>query len=659
MSRPWIDRLALGGVALAGGMTAYCGLVALSHPVTLWSIVMPVSALAYVSVPLVGAAMARADQRNAVGWILLLSGVALPAACAAYLLAEAQFNATGTVGWAGWWDGWPWVPALGLIPATGLLLFPNGRLPSKRWRPVLALALLQAMALLAGLAFGAELLDYPDLPNPAALPGQAGSVVGALVGTIVLIAPLSTVVAWSVHRRRRSVADPAHAAALRLVTPAAWAVAASWWSCIVITSAGGADISALPAQMLGVLALAGTAWVAIRRYGMFDGRRVLHRALVYGLLTILVTAVYLLLAGGLRWLAPQGPGPAVAVAAALLIALPLRDVLQRAVNRLVYGYRDDPYQALLLLGHGLEVAASPDLLPAVTATIQAVLRLSYVEIRLDGRTMAGSGRSEGGVREEFPLVFAGEAIGELIAEADDAFTAAQRRLVTGLLGQVAAAGHAVRLERDLRHSRERIVGAAEEERRRLRRDLHDGLGPALAGVVLGLHRVRSRLAADTAAATAEQLDALDTLTGQMQAAVADVRRLVYGLRPPALDELGLVGALTEQARSLGSIEVDGPPHHLELPAAVEVAAYRIALEAMTNTVRHAHATRTVVRIAAADGRLQVEISDDGKGLPDWYRAGVGISSMRERATELGGTCHIGPQEPRGTLVRATLPLEER
>ena len=653
MRRLWTDRLTLGGVAVAAAMAVYCVLVALSHPVTFWSVVMPVSAVAYLSVPLVGAAMARADRRNAVGWILLASGVALPAACAAYLVAEAEFNATGTVGWAGWWDGWPWVPALGLTPVVGLLLFPDGRLASRRWRPVLVLALLQSLALTVGLAFAPGLLDYADLPNPVALPGSAGSIAGGLVGTILLIPPLSTLAAWTIHRRRRT-AEPTQAAALRLMTPAAWIIAASWWGCVVITAAGGADISALPAQMLGVLALAGTAWVAIRRYGMFDGRRVLHRTLVYTVLTIVVTAIYLLVAATLRWLTPGGPGSAVAVAAALLAALPLRDILQRAVNRLAYGYRDDPYQALVRLGQALEVAASGDLLPRATASIRTALRLSYVEVRVAGVTMAASGRSAGAVREEFPLVFGGETIGELIAQAHEPFTLDERRLLTGLLGPVAAAAHAVQLERDLRHSRERIVGAAEEERRRLRRDLHDGLGPALAGVVLGLQRVRNRTAADATAA-----DQLDTLTRQTQAAVADVRRLVYGLRPPALDELGLVGALTEQARSLGPIEVEGPLDDLQLPAAVEVAAYRITLEAMTNTVRHAQSTRVTVRLTATDDTLSIEVADDGNGLPEAYRAGVGINSMRERATELGGSCHVEPRHPRGTFVRASLPLGQR
>jgi two-component system NarL family sensor kinase len=219
---------------------------------------------------------------------------------------------------------------------------------------------------------------------------------------------------------------------------------------------------------------------------------------------------------------------------------------------------------------------------------------------------------------------------------------------------VAAAGHAVTLTEDLRRSRERLVTAAEEERRRIRRDLHDGLGPTLAGLVLGLGQAR-RVAEDPDAARAR----LDRLTEQTQAAVAEVRRLVYALRPPALDELGLLGALDEQARGLGGstvqLMVQGPDEPLLLPAAVEVAAYRIAMEAMTNIIRHASAGSASVRLAV-DGALRLEVSDDGAGLPDHFRAGVGIASMRERAAELGGTCTIEPRDPHGTLVRAVLPL---
>jgi signal transduction histidine kinase len=197
-----------------------------------------------------------------------------------------------------------------------------------------------------------------------------------------------------------------------------------------------------------------------------------------------------------------------------------------------------------------------------------------------------------------------------------------------------------------------LIPATEEERRRIRRDLHDGLGPELAGVVLGLQRARRQIGSDSTAAASQ----LDALTAQTQGAIAEVRRLVYNLRPPALDELGLLGALQEQASTLGAITVDGPTPPPALPAAVEVAAYRIALEAMTNVSRHANAHEANVRVSI-DGALHIEITDDGSGLPKAYRAGVGITSMRERATELGGRCTIEPANPHGTVVRATLPLE--
>ena len=172
-------------------------------------------------------------------------------------------------------------------------------------------------------------------------------------------------------------------------------------------------------------------------------------------------------------------------------------------------------------------------------------------------------------------------------------------------------------------------------------------------MVLGLQRARRQIGSDSTAAASQ----LDALTAQTQGAIAEVRRLVYNLRPPALDELGLLGALQEQASTLGAITVDGPTPPPALPAAVEVAAYRIALEAMTNVSRHANAHEANVRVSI-DVALHIEITDDGSGLPKAYRAGVGITSMRERATELGGRCTIEPANPHGTVVRATLPLEQ-
>jgi signal transduction histidine kinase len=200
---------------------------------------------------------------------------------------------------------------------------------------------------------------------------------------------------------------------------------------------------------------------------------------------------------------------------------------------------------------------------------------------------------------------------------------------------------------ELQRARERLVAAREEERLRLQCDLHDGLGPALAG---------SALRSDPAAAAG----LLESARAEIQEAVADVRRLVYALRPPARDDLGLAGALREQARRLGGdgrlrIEVDAPERLDELPAAVEVAAYRIAVEAMANVSRHAEADSCLVRIFL-DGALEIDVSDDGRGLPSDVRSGVGIASMRERAAELGGTCEVAAADGRGTRVRARLPL---
>jgi signal transduction histidine kinase len=221
------------------------------------------------------------------------------------------------------------------------------------------------------------------------------------------------------------------------------------------------------------------------------------------------------------------------------------------------------------------------------------------------------------------------------------------------------AAHAVRLTVALQRSRAALVSAREEERRRLRRDLHDGLGPTLAGLTLGLDTAKARSASQP-----ELQELLGKLKAETQRAVADVRRIVYGLRPPALDEFGLVGSLREEVGRLQyeapslTVSLDAPAEGLaDLPAAVEVACYRIVTEALTNVTRHAHATHCSVRLRLNHG-LDVNICDDGVGLPEGWRAGVGIASMRERVTELGGDLVIEPSLPHGTRINAHLPARE-
>ena len=624
-------------------------------------------AIVSLSVPLVGAAAARAQRRNAVGWLLLLAGVAIPLAVAAYLYAHAADTGAElpAAPWAEWLDAWPWTPALALIPVLGLLLFPTGQPPSRAWRVLMWTGLVVLAAQLLNELFAPHLLDFPDRDNPTGLSGAAGSAADALGATIVFVPILATAGALSLHLRWRRAArsgaadgaarDPVLAAALGLAVPAGWLIAASWWGCGVVIAATGNSNDALAPELLSIVALAAAAWAAIYRYRLFDARQVLSRTLVYAGLTACVLAVYFAVATAVGAVAHGTVSQPAAVIVAVAVALPVQGVLRRWVTRLVYGDRDDPYAALVRLGRRLEDAADPDdVLPAVARTIRRTLRLDFVGIQV-GETTARAGIDHG-EGDRFPLVFAGETIGTLTVSRPGGRPPRpeEMRLLDGVIRQVAAAGHAVALTMDIRRSREHLVTATEEERRRLRRDLHDGLGPGLAGVVLGLQRARRKIPSDPDAATAQ----LDTLTRQTQEAIAEVRRLVEGLRPAALDELGLVAALTQRAESFGDIEVTGPDPAPELPAAVEVAAYRIAVEAMTNITRHAHARRATVRISV-DGDLHLDITDDGKGLPGGFRAGVGISSMRERAAELGGHCTVEPASPCGTQVRASIPLEIR
>jgi len=257
-----------------------------------------------------------------------------------------------------------------------------------------------------------------------------------------------------------------------------------------------------------------------------------------------------------------------------------------------------------------------------------------------------------------PLVYRGMTTGELLLgprAGEESFSPADQRLPEDLARQAGAAVHAVRLTSDLQHSRERLVTAREEERR-LRRDLHDGLGPTLGSLPLKLDVAGDLLESDRAAAR----ELLSGLKSQARSAVADILRLVYELRPPALDQLGLVGAVRETAAQCGAdglpVSVEAPEELPPLPAAVEVAAYRITPEAMTNVVRHAGANRCEVRFALDDATLRLEVADDGRGIGGDRGTGVGLNSMRERAEELGGRSIIESLPEGGARVRASLPL---
>jgi signal transduction histidine kinase len=414
-----------------------------------------------------------------------------------------------------------------------------------------------------------------------------------------------------------------------------------------------------------------TIGIAILRYRLWDIDIIINRALVYGTLTVSIVGLYVLAVVSLGTLL-QGQGNLfISLLATGLIAVlfqPLRLRLQRAVNRLMYGERDTPYTVISRLGQRLEATLAPEaVLPTIVETVAQALKLPYVAITLKQQGELALEASFGLPKEELthlPLVYQNEQVGELLLAPrtpGESFTPADRRLLDDLVRQAGVAVHAMRLTRelkrltqDLQQARERLVSTREEERRRLRRDLHDGLGPQLSSQTLLLTSAQMLLRRDPDEAEA----ILKSAVTQAQEAISDIRRLVYALRPPALDDLGLVAAIQEQIthnRASGvAFSFEATEHLPPLPAAVEVACYRIAQEGLTNVVRHAHAHNCTVHLTSGE-QLTIEIIDDGQGLPPGYRCGVGLTSMRERAEELGGSWLVEAGAHGGTHVQAQIP----
>jgi len=419
--------------------------------------------------------------------------------------------------------------------------------------------------------------------------------------------------------------------------------------------------------MLMTLVLPGTIFIAIFRYNLWDIDLIINRTLVYGGLTASIIAVYALIVGGLGALLHTQSTLVLSLLATGLIAIlfqPLRERLQRAINRLMFGERDDPYTVLSRLGRRLQDTAVPDqTLLTITATITQTLKLPYAAIEVETadngyRPIAADGRRPAAI-VEWPLRYQGQVIGRLVVAPrtpGDTFTSSERQLLADIASQAGAAAYTVRLTTALQQSRERLVSAREEERRRIRRDLHDELGPALASQTFQFDAALDLLERDPQGAA----ELLRDLKRRNQALVGDVRRLVHELRPPALDELGLMGALQAHFGRIiaPAVAVSAAPDPLPaLPAAVEVAVYRIALEAVNNVVRHAAATRCAVTLTHAGNRLILTVEDDGGGLPADGGAGIGLRSMRERAEEVGGAFAVGRSEAGGVYISAMLPLE--
>jgi signal transduction histidine kinase len=619
---------------------------------------------------IVGAVVASRCPKNPFGWLYCAVGLVggirfFSAQYAAYALLAAPGSLPGGEV-AAWILSWIWLPHIGLF-AFSALMFPNGLLPHTRWRHF---ALFSGAVFAIGsipVAFSpGPVVGFNSVDNPLGVEAMRGitSLVRVLGYTLVLVAVISLFVRLRCTRgieqqqikwvTYASMVGASGAILLYVVSPNTSVPWLSWISFAIL--------------LIGLVGLPFFMGNAILRYRLFDIDVIINRTLVYGSLSASVIGLYALLVGGLGALFQSQGNFAISLAATGLVAVlvqPIRNYLQCGVNRLLYGERDEPYKVLSRLGRRLETTLAPDaVVSTMVETVAQALKLPYAAITLKQEDGGFETAAEYGtpVSEPvvLPLTYQRKSVGQLVLAPrapGEKFSTSDRRLLEDLARQTGVAVHAVRLTADLQRSREQLVKAREEERRRLRRDLHDGLGPQLASVTMRAEAARDLITNDPARAQ----EMMEGLAKQAQAAVADVRRLVYALRPPALDALGLIGALrsqmVHQEHNGLFIAIHGPEELPALPAAVEVAAYRIALEALTNVVRHAEARNCMVRLGMNEklNELRLEVEDDGRGIEENRRAGVGLTSMRERAEELGGSCTVEAVPSGGTRVRAFLP----
>lgn len=569
--------------------------------------------------------------------------------------------------------------ALAMLAAIVLWLpslFPDGR-PVGRWRRPFRVVTLSWFVWWSCFLFvtrpaEATFLDLPDAPdNPAGVlpeamlnPVQMTWAVLMLASVVISIGSVRTRWRASVGEQRQQLKWVLFALGVAGVVMA--------WSVVEAFVGEALDVShhdqwittiAFPLAWAGVFAAIGAA---LLRYRLYEIDLVINRTMVYAAMSLVVVAVYALIVTSLAAAMPGVTDAGASLVAAGVVALafaPVRGEVQGMVDRWVFGRRSDPLGVIADVGSTLATSDAPDAaLQAIADTVVAALKVPGAAIVLgtNGDRSAVVAGELSRATEDWSLQYQGETVGRLEVSRrspSEALTGADRQLLDNVAHYAAGVAHTVELNRALQRSRERLVVAREEERRRLRRDLHDGLGPTLASQTFRLDAALAQLESDPAAA-AEHLHALKAQNREL---VADIRRLVYELRPPALDELGLAGAVATYANQFPNkdltVTTGSMPDPLgELPAAVEAAAYRIVTEAITNTARHAAAERCDVTIERTDCLLTIRVIDDGSGIPDDVTPGVGLRSMHERAAELGGSCSIVAVSTGGTCVITILPL---
>ncbi|MBA4608455.1 two-component sensor histidine kinase [Aeromicrobium sp. Marseille-Q0843] len=599
--------------------------------------------------PLAGLVVVRAQPRNRCGWLLVgTSWISVYQLLGEYSIWNAYVSDLPFSDFTDWTSMWGFAVYLLVLPLVPLL-FPDGRLPSRRWWPFAWSIVIAAstLAVCRMLVPGRSDID-PNVVSPLDLPGLdvlnyvvlASALYCNLVGIPVAIVAVLLRIRRSVGVERAQLQWLALGGVFVLVS--------------LLLSAFPETPPAVFA--LGLLGIPFAIAVAVVRHRLFDIDVVLGRSVVFVavLAVVMACGAWLLLR-----LDPEVAGTrrgVFLIAALAVSAVLLRAAVQHGVDRWLFPERESSRLLGRRIADAMSGSTEPrEALRELVAAVRSTMRLPYVGFSGPGTPSVESGRRPDHV-VALDAVAMGREVGILEIgprREGEGFTRQERQVLEESAAQAAMLAYAAGLVSDVKRSRSSIVGAREEERRRLRNDLHDGVGPSLAAIALQADVLASHLR------ESEHGDHAVLIRDRLRETVADVRSVSHGLRPPILDQVGLEEALRQLVSGIeplvGEADVPSLP---DLPAAVEVATYVIAAEAVTNAVKHSAASRVRLEARRTPDGISLTVSDNGRGLPSHPRPGVGLTSMRQRAAELEGTLDHRTPPGGGTAVHLTIPLPE-
>ena len=651
--------------------------------------------VAFALFPIVGYLMATRRPDNSLSWIMVGIGVAM--GIGGFLNSYGSYAVHGGVGGrtlgliAVSLDAPMWVPVVGLPVTFLLLLFPDGHLPSPRWRwfaRILAVSLVVVYVciVLTPGKFGDEAEEFANFQNPLGIEWLRPVLEVAIVSLVMLPMGVICSLVALVQRFRRS--SGIERLQLRWLVTAATIVGVLYTIALLIGFTGSWATGDQPGWMtvlqnvaifsFGLIPIA--IGVSVLRYHLFDIDLVISRALLFGALAVFIAVVYVAVVVGVGALIGSRADPLLSAAAAAIVALafqPVRSRAQRFADRLVYGQRAAPYEVLSEFSERLGKAyANEDLLPRMTRALAdgtgAVRADAWIRIGdelvpearwpLDAEDLPSMAATEedagevsaSGMRE--PIRHQGELLGALsiVKRPGESLTPTEEKLVRDLAGQAGLVMRNVALTEQLmdhieqlRASRQRLVNAQDEERRKLERNLHDGAQQQLVALSVKL-RLAEALAARDPEKTQAMLVDLQTEAGQ---AIEDLRDLARGIYPPLLADKGLVAALEAQARKSPiptSVRTESVVRYRQQ---VEAAVYFCTLEALNNVAKYSGASSAEVRLVHSNGDLTFQVSDDGVGFdPDRTSHGTGLRGMADRIEVIGGMLEVRSAPGKGTSV---------